>query len=91
MLDTLRYSKRLQELGLNEAQAKAHAQALHDAVTESLSNDGGRFDTLKYALHLETAGIRHEQAVEFARALWDVLTEYGAAQHKARMEALWNG
>ncbi|EAR22982.1 CCDC90 family protein [Nitrococcus mobilis] len=75
MLDTLKYSKQLQELGLSEAQAKAHAQALYNAAKESKANSGGRFDTLAYALHLESAGVDLEQANAQARALHELMME----------------
>ncbi|MDN5869301.1 MAG: hypothetical protein L0H73_01035 [Nitrococcus sp.] len=37
MLDTLRYSKRLQNVGFNQEQAEAQAEALRDEISESVA------------------------------------------------------
>lgn len=54
MLDTLRYSKQLQSAGVSQAQADAQAEALRDAVIESVATKA-QVDGLAAALRSDLA------------------------------------
>lgn len=64
MLDTLRYSKRLQSAGVSQAQADAQAEALRDEIVESVATKA-QIDGAEQRLGTETKLLRSDlSAVE---------------------------
>lgn len=57
MLDTLKYSKHLQRAGINKEHADAQAEALHEAVSESVATKA-QLETVKIELSAEMKHIR---------------------------------
>ena len=57
--DTLVYARRLKEAGVDDAQAEAHAEAMRDAITESVAT---KADIARLEAKIDTglAGLRAE-------------------------------
>ena len=85
--DTLVYARRLKEAGVDDAQAEAHAEAMRDAITESVATKAdiarleAKIDTkhtdLKAEIDTGLAGLKAEIAASERRTMIAMLALAG--------------
>ena len=74
--DTLVYARRLKEAGVDDAQAEAHAEAMRDAITESVAT---KADIARLEAKIDTglAGLKAEIAASERRTMIAMLALAG--------------